>query len=74
MLEPLILTGKGSSARAAAVEALAMLCFVGSEGTLDTLHTMQTLWRVVVGGEQVGAATNAAASTGLVEAAAEPKS
>ena len=52
VLEPLILTGKGSSARTAAVEALAVLCFVGSEGTLDTLHTMQTLWRVVVGGER----------------------
>jgi hypothetical protein len=51
VLEPLILTGKGTVARAAAVEALAMLCFVGSEGTLDTLHTMQTLWCVVVGGE-----------------------
>lgn len=50
MLEPLALTGKSTAVRAAVVEALAMLCFVGSEGTADTLHTMQTLWRVVLGG------------------------
>lgn len=28
-----------------------MLCFVGSEGAAETLHTMHTLWRVVLGGE-----------------------
>lgn len=52
VLEPLILTGKSSAMRAAGAEALAVLCFVGSEGTAETLHTMATLWRVVLGGEQ----------------------
>lgn len=50
VLEPLILTGKSSAMRAAGAEALAVLCFVGSEGTAETLHTMATLWRVVLGG------------------------
>lgn len=50
MLEALVLTGKSSATRVAGVEALSLLCFVGSEGASDTLHTMQTLWRVVLGG------------------------
>ena len=50
MLEPLIRTGKSGVTRAAAVEALSVLCFVGSEGATDTLHTMSTLWRIIVKG------------------------
>ncbi len=52
VLEPLVLTGRSTAARVAAVEALSMLCFVGSEGAADALHTMHTLWRVVLGGER----------------------
>ncbi|PSC68232.1 Interferon-related developmental regulator 1 [Micractinium conductrix] len=50
VLEPLILSGKGGTARVAAIDALTMLCFVGAEGAADTLHTMATLWRVVMAG------------------------
>lgn len=56
VLEPLVLTGRSAAARVAAVEALSMLCFVGSEGAAETLHTMHTLWRVVLGGWKKAAA------------------
>ncbi len=39
-LEPLILTGKAVASRVAAVDALSMLCFVGSEGPHETLPVM----------------------------------
>jgi hypothetical protein len=51
LLEPVALTGKSGAVRVAVVEALSLLCFVGSEGTHETLRTMGTLWRVVLGGE-----------------------
>ena len=54
VLEPLIRNGKSGVTRAAAVEALSVLCFVGSEGATDTLHTMSTLWRIIVKGAMLG--------------------
>ncbi|KAL4447978.1 hypothetical protein ABPG75_005197 [Micractinium tetrahymenae] len=56
VLDPLILTGRSAAARVAAAEALSMLCFIGSEGAAETLHTMHTLWRVVLGGWKKAAA------------------
>lgn len=50
LLEPLARTHKHPAVRGAVVELLTMLCFVGSEGAAETLHTMHTLWRVVLGG------------------------
>lgn len=60
LLEPLVLTGKYPGVRAAVVDALAMLCFVGSEGAAETLHTMHKLWRVVLGGAPNAGAAGAA--------------
>jgi len=65
ILEPLILTGKSMAVRAAAAETLAMLCFVGSEGAADTLHTMATLWRVVLGGKMRGVGMFGRAGAGV---------
>ncbi|GAB4824115.1 hypothetical protein N2152v2_011161 [Parachlorella kessleri] len=39
-LEPIILTGKAVASRVAAIDALSMLCFVGSEGPHEGLPTM----------------------------------
>ncbi|KAI3438373.1 hypothetical protein D9Q98_000805 [Chlorella vulgaris] len=59
LLEPVALTGRSSATRVAVVEALSVLCFVGSEGTTESLHTMQTMWRVVLGGWKKSAAAAA---------------
>lgn len=50
LMEPMLLTGKNAAVRVAVAEALSVLCFIGSEGAAETLHSMHTLWRVVMAG------------------------
>jgi hypothetical protein len=45
-LRPASLTGKTPGVRAAAVDALGMLCFVGCEGPHEALETMGLLSRI----------------------------
>jgi hypothetical protein len=49
-LEPIILTGKVAGVRVAAIDALGMLCFVGSEGAHETLECMALLTKACARG------------------------
>lgn len=46
----MLLTGKNAAVRVAVADTLSILCFIGSEGSAETLHSMHTLWRVVMTG------------------------
>ena len=50
-LEPVILTGKAVASRVAAIDALGMLCFVGSEGPHEALPVMALLAKAFTRGE-----------------------
>lgn len=49
--EPVILKGRTASVRAAAIEALAMMCFVAGEGGEETVHVMDLFKRNFTGGK-----------------------